>query len=328
VTAVHLPQQRSALCSLATAAGMAETAGFDGVWVGEVNQLDAVVPAVLAATGTTSATVGTVLNVFTRAPTTMALTAAALGDLAPGRVEIVLGASSPLLVERWNGIQYRRPLARLADQLRFLRAALAGERVRDGFETFSSEGFALAEPPAAPPAVLVAAAGPRAMALAAAEGDGVAVNWVAPGELDRLEELPPDRGRVALVTAVCPSPDRAVVDAVMRPVLASYLAAPAYAGLQRRLGRGPALAALWARWAAGDRAGALAALPGSVVDDLVVWGTPDECGRALAAAERASGARVVVSLFPPDGSDFGDVIDRMGGEVRAGVPRPPTPRPA
>lgn len=313
MTAVHLPQQRSALCSLATAAGAAEAAGFDGVWVGEVNQLDAVVPAVLAATGTSSATVGTLLNVFTRAPTTVALTAAALGDLAPGRVEIVLGASSPLLVQGWNGIPYRRPLARVRDQLRFLRTVLAGERVRGGFETFSSDGFALAEPPTAPPALLVAAAGPRAMALGAREADGIAVNWVAPGEVDRLDQLPADRGRVAVVTPVCPSPDRAVVDAVMRPVLASYLAAPAYAGLQRRLGRGPALEALWERWAAGDRAGALAALPGSVVDDLVVWGTADECGRALAAAERATGARLVVSLFPPDGTEFGEVVEQLGG---------------
>jgi probable F420-dependent oxidoreductase len=312
VTAIHLPQRRAGVRTLAATAGRTEAAGFDGVWVGEVNQLDAVVPAVLAASGTSSAAVGALLNVFTRAPTTVAMTAAALGDLAPGRVEVVLGASSPLLVERWNGIPYRRPLARVRDHLRFLRAALAGDRVRGTFETFSSDGFALDEPPAAPPAILVAAAGPRSMALAAQEADGVAVNWVAPGELDRLDELPADRRRVAVVTPVCPSPDRATVDALMRPILASYLAAPAYAGLQRRLGRGAALAPMWDRWAAGDQAGALAALPGSVVDDLVVWGTPAECGRALADAERATGARMVVALFPPEGCGYDEVVEQMG----------------
>ena len=317
MTAIHLPQQRAGVRMLAATAGRTEAAGFDGVWVGEVNQLDAVVPAVLAATGTASATVGTLLNVFTRAPTTVAMTAAALGDLAPGRVEVVLGASSPLLVERWNGIPYERPLAHVRDHVRFLRAALAGERVRGEFETFSSDGFALDEPPAAPPNVLVAAAGPRSMTLAAKEADGVAVNWVAPRELDSLDELPADRGRVAVVTPVCPSPDRAVVDALMRPVLASYLAAPAYAGLQRRLGREAALAPMWERWAAGDQAGAVAALPGSVIDDLVVWGTPAECGRALAEAERDTGARVVVALFPPDGYDHAEVVDQMG--VSAGT---------
>jgi probable F420-dependent oxidoreductase len=312
VTAIHLPQHRAGLRTLAATSGRTEAAGFDGLWVGEVNQLDAVVPAVLAASGTSSTGIATVLNVFTRAPTTVAMTAAALGDLAPGRVEVVLGASSPLLVERWSGIPYQRPLARVRDHLRFLRAALAGGRVRGEFETFSSDGFALDTPPAAPPAVLVAAAGPRSMALAAKEADGVAVNWVAPGELDRLDELPGDRGCVAVVTPVCPSPDRAVVDGLMRPVLASYLAAPAYAGLQRRLGREAALAPMWERWAAGDQAGALAALPGSVIDDLVVWGTPAECGRALAEAERATGARVVVALFPPEGCDYAEVVEQMG----------------
>jgi hypothetical protein len=99
---------------------------------------------------------------------------------------------------------------------------------------------------------------------------------------------------------------------LMRPVLASYLAAPAYAGLQRRVGREAALAPMWERWAAGDQAGALAALPGSVIDDLVVWGTPAECGRALAEAERATGARVVVALFPPEARDYVEIAEQIG----------------
>lgn len=31
------------------------------------------------------------------------------------------------------------------------------------------------------------------------------------------------------------------------------------------------------RWADGDRAGALDAIPDSLVDELIVWGSPEQC---------------------------------------------------
>ena len=37
------------------------------------------------------------------------------------------------------------------------------------------------------------------------------------------------------------------------------------------------LAEHWAAWESGDRKGALAKIPDSLVDDLVINGTPDEC---------------------------------------------------
>lgn len=40
-------------------------------------------------------------------------------------------------------------------------------------------------------------------------------------------------------------------------------------------GPGPALTPMWERWHAGDRRGALAAIPDEVVDELVVHGSPN-----------------------------------------------------
>jgi hypothetical protein len=104
-----------------------------------------------------------------------------------------------------------------------------------------------------------------------------------------------------MVFVVCPSSDRAIVDTLTRPVLANYLAAPAYADLQRRLGRGPALAAMWEAWELGDRSRALAQLPAAVLDELVIWGSPERCGRTLASIEAETGVRAIATLFlPPD----------------------------
>jgi probable F420-dependent oxidoreductase len=301
VTGVLLPDERAIAARLPRVAAGLEAAGSPAIWSGEVSNTDAVVPATLAASATTHAEIGAVLNAYTRSPTALAMSAATLSDIAAGRCTIVLGASSPLVVERWNGIPFTRPLARMRDVLRFLGEAFSGERVRADFDTFSTSGFRLQQPPLAPPTLLVAAASPRMMRLATREADGVVVNWVSAADVERLSDLPEDRGRVTLVVVVCPTDDRDAVDAVARPLVASYLVAPAYADLQRRVGRGPALGAMWDAWADENPDGAKRAVPDAVIDELVVWGAPDACAARLDAIRASSGMRVMtMALVPPD----------------------------
>ncbi len=304
MTGIFLPDDRSVVRRLPSLAAGLEAAGYSSIWSGEVGNTDAVVPAALTAAGTTSTGVAAVLNVYTRAPTALAMSAATLADAAPGRCAIVLGASSPLFVERWSGIPFTRPVARVNDVVRFLRHALAGERVQGDFETITTSGFRLQQAPAEPPALLVAASSPNMTRFAVAEADGVVINWVSASDVERLAELPSDRARVTMVVVVCPVDDRAAVDAVARPLVASYLVAPAYAGVQRRVGRGPALAAMWDAWDRGDAPGARRALPDAVIDELIVWGPPSECASRLAAIQRDTGARVVTMALLPDGVTF------------------------
>lgn len=306
--AVHTPDDPELLAGFPRLAGDIESAGFDGIWIGEVNGIDAVTAATLVATGTESADVGVVLNVFTRAPTALAMTAASLGRVAEGRLHVTLGVASPLLVERWAGIPYRQLHARLRDVLQFLRVALTGERVTGEFATFTSGGFTLPSPPSRPPQLLVAACGPRALALAATAADGVVLNWVTPADLDRVEPLPADRARVSFVVPVCPTPDRPTMETVMRPVVGDYLQAPAYAEQQRRLGRGDALGPMWDAWAAGDRRAAHAAVPAAVLDELVVWGSPEECRTQLAEMARTTGARPIAAYFAPPDTSYERVV--------------------
>lgn len=304
---IHIPQSSRTVVRYGQLAARAEADGYDRIWIGEIDDVDAVTAAVLAATSTTTARIGVFVNVFTRAPSTLAMTAASLAHLAPGRVQIVLGVGSPLFAERWNGIPYTRLGDRLRDTLRFLRTALAGERIREPFPTIPGRGFALGSAPEVPPELLVAATGPRALALAATEADGVALNWVGVGDLERVEPLPADRGRVTLVVPVCPTTDPAEADRTMRPIVTTYLTAPGYASQQRRLGRAEALAPLWAAAEAGDRDAARAALPASVIADLVVTGTPAECRSRLEEIERETGTSVVTVVFPPAGRSFSEV---------------------
>jgi probable F420-dependent oxidoreductase len=301
---VYIPGDEATLGQYARIAGRLEADGFDRMWIGELNGADAVSAATLAAVGTNEAQIGVFVNVFTRAPTVLAMTAASLAQIAPGRVQLVLGVGSPLFVERWNGIPFERTFTRLRDTLRFLRQAFTGERVRGPFDSIVSSGFSLEERPASPPELLVAATGPRALELAVTEADGVALNWILPSDLDRIDPLPSERQAVTIVVSVCPTSDRTVVDDSMRAIMANYFRIPAYAAQQRRLGRADLLEPLWKAWDVGDSVAARAALPDVLIDEFVVWGEPHECRARLHAIERETGARVVATYFPPAGTTF------------------------
>src|SRR5918912_1504875 len=101
-------------------------AGFTDVWSAEVAGADGFTPLALAAAWEPRPRLGTaVAPVFTRGPGLLAMSAAALAESAPGRFQLGIGASSPVVVGDWNAADFTQPFARSRDMLRFLRAALA-----------------------------------------------------------------------------------------------------------------------------------------------------------------------------------------------------------
>src|SRR4029453_7283434 len=98
-----------------------------------------------------------IANVFTRGPATLAMCAAGVAEVAPGRFCLGVGAGSQPIVESWNGDVFARPATRVREMVQFLRQALTGERVVFRGETFSVNGFRLTRPPAGPLPIFVAA---------------------------------------------------------------------------------------------------------------------------------------------------------------------------
>jgi len=325
MVALQLSLPGRSLAKLPALSNKIEQLGYRALWVGEVNAFDAVVPATTIACNTESIMIAALFNVYTRAPTNVALSGAGLAHLAPGRVALVLGASSPLLVQRWNGIPHVHPYDRVRDYLRFVRSAFSGERVNEEFATFTSETFTLDAPPSKPPEIFIAAAMPRMIGLASESADGVVLNWVAPHDLDSLESLRCDRDRVWLSMIVCPTRDLALVDVMVRPLVSDYLAVPAYASLQRRAGRGPALESMWECWIAGDRHGARSQLPRSVIDELVISGDPEECGQRIGRAEEHYGIQIIATILLPEVADYDDVITRISHSRWKGAQAPSLP---
>lgn len=285
---------------LAEHAGLVD--GYTDVWSSEVAGLDAFTPLALASTWSPTLRLGTAIApVHTRGPALLAMTAAALAEAAPGRFALGIGASSPVVVGDWNAQPYTDPYGRTRDTLRFLKRALAGGTVDERYPTFTVRRFTLERPPATPPPVLLAALRPAMLRLAAAEADGVILNWLAATDLPRvLPELAGARDGFEVVARifVCPTDDASYARDLGRRMIAGYLTVPAYAAYHRWLGRSATLEPMWKAWAAGDRRAALAAIPDGVVDELVLHGTPEQCREAAGRYVAAGVHTPVLAVLP------------------------------
>src|SRR5438132_11788969 len=148
--ALSVPLDGFTLAEHAELAREAERLGYTDAWSFEADGVDCFSP--LAVVGlVTHLRVGTAIaNVYTRGPATLALSAAGLAEIAPGRFCLGIGSGSQPIVEAWNGGTFSRPATRVREMTTFLRQALAGERGVFQGETFTVEGFRLSRPPAVP----------------------------------------------------------------------------------------------------------------------------------------------------------------------------------
>lgn len=260
---------------------MLESLGYTDLWTAEAMGVDGLTPLALASVWTPSMRLGTaILPAYTRGPALMAQSIAGMAEAAPGRFTIGIGSSSNVIVERWNGIPFEEPYKQTRDLVRFVKAALTGEKVTETYDTFEIKGFRLSAQIEEQPKILIAALREGMLRMAGRESDGAIINWLSAKDVltvaPIVREQNPDAELVARIFVV-PTDDADVARGIAKFAAAAYLNVPVYRAFHEWLGRTDALAEHWALWEAGDRKGAVAAIPDDVIDDLIIHGSPDVC---------------------------------------------------
>ena len=103
----------------------ADKLGFHSLWTSESWGHDAVTPAAWALALTKNIKVGTgIIQMTTRTPTMVAMTAITLAHLSGDRFILGLGPSGPQVVEGWHGVPYGKPLTRLREYVQIIKQSL------------------------------------------------------------------------------------------------------------------------------------------------------------------------------------------------------------
>lgn len=255
----------------------AEAAGLDEVWLAEdLGQRGAIalVSTILASTTTLRVGIG-VLNPVTRHPHLIAMEAASLAELYPGRVDLGLGTGSISALRDLLGIDRPRPLSDLITATRLVRSALAGAGADGG----TVRGPALSYPPAVPPTIVWGVKGPRAIAASTDEADGLLLSMLTtPAYVADVRCTVGDRLHLAAYVLMAPGPGR---DADLRSPLARLIGMQDNNAMMRASGLPPpTIGAVKAQLRRADRSGS--ALSNEEVAHLAICGSPSDRTRRIA----------------------------------------------
>jgi probable F420-dependent oxidoreductase len=280
--------------------------GYTDVWSSEADGADAFTPLTLASVWAPELRLGTaIVPAYTRGPGTLAQSVGSLAQAAPGRFVLGVGSSSNVIVERWNEIPFEKPLSRVRHMVEALRPALAGER--------GPGGFKLANAPAEPPPIILAALRGKMLGLAADVADGAFTNFLPLSGAPKVVEAfgQPDKELACRFFLVPQSRDEAIDTAKF--MFTSYATVPVYTEFFRWLGWAEQIDPVVEAWQAGDRKRAVELVPEELVDEIFVFGTPDEQRDRLLKYADAGITTLVLTFFASP--------DQLPGLIDALAPR-------
>ena len=303
-----------------------EKAGLDIVFVPEAYSFDAVSQLGFIAARTERLEIASgILQIYTRTPALMAMTAAGLDYVSGGRFTLGIGASGPQVIEGFHGLPYTAPLGRTRELVDICRLVWRRERLVYQGRHYqiplpAEQGTGLGKPlklinypvrERIP--IVIAAIGPKNVALAAEIAEGwqpifylpelAADVWgdsLSAGQAKRDPSLGDLDVVVSAPLAITEDEHVAqqLIDGI-RPMLALYIGGMGakgrnfYHDLACRFGFEAAADLIQDRYLAGDQAAAAAAVPDQLVRGSSLIG-PAGYIRERLEVIRASGASTLI----------------------------------
>jgi probable F420-dependent oxidoreductase len=294
----------------------AEAAGYDDLWSGETaNGTDGFTPLTLAVPVTERIRLATgVVNPFTRGPGVLAQTAASLQEASGGRFVLGLGASSNVIVERFNELRFERPLAKMRWALQALRPVLSVPAER------GIGGLKLERPVTRPVPIVLAALRAKMLALAAELADGAFTNFLPLSGLSQVLGVLRDGETQAGVASgstelICrffllPIPEEPALG-LARAMFAAYGSVPVYANFFRWLGWSQQLDPMVEAYESGDRQRAAELAPVELMREIFLFGSPEQIKHRLDRFIEGGITTCILTLMAPP-EHIPDLIDALG----------------
>ena len=273
-------------------AARAESLGYNGIWMPELWGESAVVALTEMACRTEEIDLGTaIVNVYSRSPAVLAMTAASLERASDGRFVLGTGVSTPKAIEDLHGIDFDRPVRRAHETIELVEQFTAGE----GRVEYDGEVLEVADFPALEADVPLyhGALGPANRRVVGRLCDGWLPHNIPLSELESAFETVAETAReagrdpgeitVAPYLPTAASEDREEARRTLRKHIAYYLgsgdgyrkaAATRYPEEADRIATA---------WQDGDRGEATQAVTDDMLEDLGIAGTPEEVRDRLRA---------------------------------------------
>ncbi|HXF39807.1 MAG TPA: LLM class flavin-dependent oxidoreductase [Blastocatellia bacterium] len=293
----------------------ADACGYDSFWLPEAWEREAFTLLTELALRTEHIHLGTgIINVFSRSPALIAMSAATLDEISGGRFRLGLGTSGARVIEDFHGSSYQKPLTRLKETVEIIRALLLGDSIDFSGECFKLSRFKLGfKPVRSDIPIYVAGLGPKSLHQIGELADGwLPTHWPRTRLNEGVAEIRASAeavGRDASRIEIAPFVNVVVSDDISkarnsaRLPLAYYIGGMGdyYHAALSRLGFSAEADRVRDLWRAGRPRDAIRAVSDEMVDSVAICGPLDLCQRRLDETIE-SGATLVLVPIPQEGT--------------------------
>jgi F420-dependent oxidoreductase-like protein len=272
----------------------ADECGYDSIWIPEAWDREAFTLLTELAVHTKQIHLCTgIVNIFSRSPALLAMSAATLDDISGGRFRLGLGTSGARVIEDFHGIKFDKPLMRLKETIQIIRLLLAGEAVDFAGECFQLSRFKLGfKPLRSEIPIYIAGLTPKSLRLIGELADGwLPTHWVLSQFSMGIKEIVAGAAvnrdirqiEIAPFINTIINDDPAKARRAARLPLAYYIGGMGtfYRDSISRLGFAEEAAMIHRLWQSGRPKDAINAVTDALVDAVAIVGSLERCKARL-----------------------------------------------
>ena len=299
-------------------ARLADELGYSCITMGESWAEDSLTSLAQLGAVTSRIRIGTsIVPIYARSPSNLAMTALNMDVMTEGRFFLGLGASGKLVIEDFHGEEFRKPLTRMREYIEIIRKAMRGERLDHDGEFFHTQRFRIRFKPYRDDLpIYIASLSPPSLRMTGELADGWLPIFLAPNRmgpsLSAIREGAESAGRSLDDIAISPQVSVYVTDDIPaardreRPHIAFYIGGMGvfYHQYMHRIGFGEESDMIREAYLSRDRDRAARLVTDEMVDEMTIIGDPDQCRDQMRAYFEAGVDEIRLVLNEPDSESY------------------------
>ena len=299
-------------------ATLADELGYSCITMGESWAEDSLTSLAQLGAVTSRIRIGTsIVPIFARSPSNLAMTALNMDVMTEGRFFLGLGASGKLVIEDFHGEEFRKPLTRMREYIDIIRMAMRGERLDHDGEFFQTQRFRVRFKPYRDDLpIYIASLSPPSLRMTGELADGWLPIFLAPSRmgpsLSAIQEGADSAGRSLDDIAISPQVSVYVTDDIPvardreRPHISFYIGGMGvfYHQYMHRIGFGEESDMIREAYLSRDRERAASLVTDEMVDEMTIIGDPDQCRDQMQRFFESGVDEIRLVLNEPDAESY------------------------
>jgi len=258
----------------------------DVIWIPETWGMENFSLLSYLAQNTSKSKIGSsIINIYSRSPAVIAMGAVSIDIISKGRLVLGLGTSSQPIVEEFHGVKFEEPMLRMREYIDIINLVISGKKVDYTGKIFSLKNFSLLiKPPRQKIPIYLAAVNEKMVELAWEIADGVIFYLRPLSELKNTIEKMQAKKKIDTTCQIITCMSNNSEDAFLRAkkTLAFYIsAASIYRNFLKNNGFHNEVENVFNEYQKTGLENNFKLIPDSMVNELTISGTPDECVKQL-----------------------------------------------